>query len=332
MAKSENQKLKLLYLYQFFLDKTDEEHAVTMAEIMQELERYEISANRKTIYSDIESLRDFGMDIEGYQKNNTYYYHLLNRNFELAELKLLVDSVQSSKFITKKKSTELIKKIEGLTSTHQAKQLQRQVFVNDRIKAMNESIYYNVDTLNLAINQNVAINFKYYEWNVKKELILRENGLKNNISPWALLWDDENYYLVAYDAQADQIKHYRVDKMREIVITDQLRSGEDLFQAFDSGRYAKKVFGMYGGKEENVTIEFENHMIGVVLDRFGTDLMIIPSEENHFRIHVDIEVSNMFLSWIMGLGGGARILGPDRVVDKLKNEIQRMQKQYQITD
>ncbi len=187
MPKRENQKLKLLYLARIFQEKTDENNGITLKAIESELAKYDITATRKTLYADIELLRDFGMDIAGVQCQGTYYYSLLNHDFELPELKLLVDSVQSSKFITAKKSDELIKKIEGLASVYEAKELQRQVVIKDRIKAMNESIYYNVDTLNMAINSNSAIDFSYYEWNVKKRLELRKNGEKKDISPWVLL-------------------------------------------------------------------------------------------------------------------------------------------------
>lgn len=328
MAKKENQKLKLLYLAKIFMEQTDEEHGITLNHITAELEKYYVSATRKTLYADIELLRDFGMDIQGSKDKGIYLYRLLSRDFELPELKLLVDVVQSSKFITLNKSNELIKKIEGLTSVHNGKELQRQVVINDRIKTMNESIYYNVDTLNCAINGNRAINFTYYEWNVKKQLVVRSNGVKKNISPWAFVWDNENYYMVGYDDEAGIMKHYRIDKMGNIQITDKQRSGQDLFGQFNAARYAKKVFGMFGGAEENVTIEFENSLIGVVIDRFGKDVMVIPAQDNHFRIHVDVEVSNMFISWVIGLGRGARIIGPQSVIEIVKNEIAILKEQY----
>lgn len=328
MPKKENQKLKLLYLAKIFQEKTDENNGITLKEIEAELAKYDITATRKTLYADIELLRDFGMDIAGVQRQGTYYYSLLSRDFELPELKLLVDSVQSSKFITEKKSDELIKKIEGLASIYEAKELQRQVVIKDRIKTMNESIYYNVDTLNMAINRNSSIDFSYYEWNVEKNLELRHNGEKKDISPWSLLWDDQNYYLIAYDAAAETIKHYRVDKMGKIQITGKSRQGKEQFENFNAAKYAKKVFGMFGGKEENVTLEFENRLIGVVIDRFGKDIMIIPKDSGHFRVHVDVEVSTIFILWVMGLGSGARIVGPENVIELVRSEIRRMREQY----
>jgi len=329
MSRTANQKLKILYLARLFSEKTDENHYVTMADILAYLESNDIRAERKSIYDDIELLRVYGMDIVSFKENKNFYYYLASREFELAELKLLVDSVQSSKFITEKKSKELIRKLEGLTSNYEAKNLQRHVFVASRIKTMNESIYYNVDTINQAINRNLQIAFQYYEWSVKKELKKKENGDKQGISPWTLTWDNENYYLVAYDEADNKIKHYRVDKMRDIVLTDKKRCGRKEYQKIDPAAYHKKVFGMYGGRQENVAIEFENHLVGVVLDRFGKDIMIIPRDENHFVVHVDVEVSNMFLSWVFGLGEGARILSPDSVVEQMKSECKRILKQYE---
>ena len=220
MAKSENQKQKILVLLDLFKSKTDEEHGVTTSDIIDYLAEHGIKAERKTVYADLNTLKEYGYEISKEKKDGNYYYTLLDRDFQLPELKLLVDAVQASKFISAKKSSELIKKIENLASVYQAKQLQRQVFVSNRIKTNYENVYYNVDELNLAINENRKIKFDYYEWNLSKEMVLRKNGHKNDISPWSLAWDDENYYLVAFDGNSGIIKHYRVDKMRKIEILD----------------------------------------------------------------------------------------------------------------
>ena len=252
----------------------------------------------------------------------------MDRDFQLPELKLLVDAVQASKFISAKKSSELIKKIENLASVYQAKQLQRQVFVSNRIKTNYENVYYNVDELNLAINENRKIKFDYYEWNLSKEMVLRKNGHKNDISPWSLAWDDENYYLVAFDGNSGIIKHYRVDKMRKIEILDKARDGREEFEEFDAAKYAKKVFGMFTGDEQRVKIQFANKLIGVVIDRFGQDIMIIPKGMDQFVVNVNVKVSNMFLGWIIGLGDGAKILEPESVVDEVKQITERLKEQY----
>ena len=209
MAKSYNQKIKLLFLMDLFLQKTDLEHTISMKEILNELEKNEISGARKSIYNDIETLKEYGMDIE-YRKEQPEGYYLASRTFELAELKLLVDAVQSSKFITEKKSRSLIQKLGGLASDYEAKQLKRQVYVADRIKTMNESIYYNVDKIHSAISENVKITFEYTRWGMKDKLELLNRGKIYCISPWMMSWTDENYYLIAYDEDASKIKHFRV--------------------------------------------------------------------------------------------------------------------------
>jgi predicted DNA-binding transcriptional regulator YafY len=330
MAKGVNQKLKLLYLMKIFLEKTDEFHCITMSEIIAELDAYGVSAERKSIYDDIDTLCRYGLDIVGEKKDKKYMYHVVSRQFELAELKLLVDSVQAAKFITAKKSNELIKKIEGLASNHEAKQLQRQVYVQERIKTNNENIFYNVDVIHSAIAENVKITFQYFQWNVKKEMELRHDGAFYCISPWALSWDDENYYLVGYDSDAAMIKHYRVDKMLKIDVTDQPREGRAHFEKFDMAVYAKKVFGMFDGEEQRVKLELENQFAGVIIDRFGTSVTMIKSDENHFTVNVDVAVSRQFLAWVMALGDGVKILSPESVVEQMKQEIRSLNRRYDI--
>ena len=230
MAKG---KMKMLHLIRIFSQETDDEHALTLQEIIAKLAAVNITADRKTLYTDFEDLRQFGFDIIAQQRDRTTYYHLGERDFELPELKLLVDSVQAAKFITTRKSQELIRKLERYASVYQAAQLNRQVYIAGRIKAMNESIYYNIDRLHNAINAGVQIRFQYGQWNLNKEMELRRGGDWYQVSPWALTWDDEKYYLVAYDADAVMIKHYRVDKMLRIKALDEPRQGQKAFVAFD---------------------------------------------------------------------------------------------------
>ncbi|MBQ6745125.1 MAG: WYL domain-containing protein [Acidaminococcaceae bacterium] len=323
-----NQKLKLLYLIKIFTEDTDDQHALTLPQIVEKLGAYGISAERKTLYQDFELLRDFGFDIIGQQARRNFYYHMGNRRFELPELKLLVDSVQSAKFITDKKSNTLIKKLEGMVSKYEARKLQRQVIISGRIKAMNESIYYNVDKLHEAIGTDRQIRFKYFRWNIKKEMELRKDGAWYQVSPWALMWDDENYYLVGYDAEDGKIKHYRVDKMWRISVADRKREGKEQFKAFNMPRYTKSLFGMFGGEEVKVTLEAENGMVGILLDRFGKDIPVKPVDADHFRTSVVVAVSSQFLGWIMALGDGVKIIGPDKVVARMKEEIRLISKMY----
>ena len=328
MAKGSNQKLKIIYLMKIFLEKTDETHSITMAEIISSLEAYGIIAERKSIYSDIESLRQYGLDIIGEQQDRTYYYYIGNRQFELAELKLLVDSVQSAKFITAKKSNELIKKIESLASKYEASQMQRQVYTTDRIKTANESIYYNVDRIHSAIAANVQITFKYFNWDVNKKQVLRRDGAMYQVSPWALSWDDENYYMVAFDSVEDKIKHFRVDKMLSIELSSERREGKTSFLRFDMGAYAKKMFGMVAGEEQDVKILCKNDLAGVMIDRFGKDVMMLKADAEHFYVNVKVAVSRQFLAWVIALGEGAKIVGPESVVEQMRMEAQRLVEQY----
>jgi len=317
-----------MYLMKLFLDKTDDTHSITMVDILSYLEKCGISAERKSIYDDIETLRLYGIDIEGHKEKGTFYYHVANRQFELAELKLLVDAVQSSKFITAKKSNQLIRKIESFASLYEASQLQRQVYVAERIKTMNESIYYNVDKIHTAINTNSKISYKYFEWTINKQMNLRKDGERYVISPWALSWNDENYYMIGFDSVSSKIKHYRVDKMLDIDITEEKRDGKEHFEKFDMALYAKKMFGMYGGQEESVRIEFDNSLIGVVIDRFGKDIIVIPKDEEYFTVCIDVAVSRQFFAWVFGLGSGAKIVSPDGVVKQIREEAERLVEQY----
>ncbi|MDD3217548.1 MAG: WYL domain-containing protein [Lachnospiraceae bacterium] len=328
MGKGANQKLKIIYLMKIFLEKTDETHSISMAEILSSLETYGISAERKSIYADIECLKMYGMDIIGESQNRTYYYHVGNRQFELAELKLLVDSVQSAKFITTRKSNELIKKIEGFASKYEAQQLQRQVYVSERVKTINENIYYNVDKIHAAIGANSKIKFQYYQWNVDKKMELKHDGAYYEISPWALSWDDENYYLIAYEDKEECIKHFRVDKMLNIEATGKRREGLKAFRDFDMAVYAKKMFGMFNGKEQMVKLECENYMAGVIIDRFGKEIMMIKKDTEHFVVNVKVAVSRQFLGWIISLGSGVKIIGPDIVVEEMQREVRRLVEQY----
>ena len=327
MSKGTNQKLKLLYLTKIFREQTDEEHMLTIAEIIEKLSAYDVSADRKTLYTDFEELRHFGLDIISQQIGRQHYYYLGAIEFELPELKLLVDSVQSAKFITAQKSQKLIKKLEGLVSKYEATQLQRQVYITGRVKTMNESIYYNVDKLHAALSADAQIQFQYYQWNVKKEMELRRGGKLYQVSPWGLMWDDEYYYLVAYDAETDKIKHYRVDKMLRIQITDQKRAGKERYQSFNLPDYTKRIFGMFSGEETKVTLEADNSMAGVLIDRFGKDIMLIPQDGGRFRATVDVAISDQFLGWIVELGT-VKIVGPEAVVEKMQAKVSNLIADY----
>ena len=317
MAKSSNQKLKLLYLMQYLLEKSDEEHPLGVADMIEELARYDIKAERKSIYDDLEALRLFGLDIIQVRGKNTGYY-VGTREFELAELKLLVDSVQSSKFITQKKTLSLIKKIESLASIYDAQLLQRQVFVRNRVKSMNESVYYNVDKISNAITADKVIRFKYFDYSVTKERRFRKDGSWYEISPFALMWDDENYYMLGYDTDMGRMKHYRVDKMTEIEPTERFRDGKKEFEKVDMSEYSKKVFGMFTGEMQTVKLRFANHLVGAVIDRFGRDTVIVASDAEHFTVSVNVAVSPKFYAWLFGFGKEVEIVWPEAAREEMK--------------
>ncbi len=327
MPKSYNQKLKILYLAKFLKERSDEENTVTVAQMLEELSRYGIKAERKSIYSDIEALNSFGLDIVCVKGKNTGYF-MSGRDFELAELKLLVDSVQSSKFLTLKKSQQLIKKIEGLCSENNAKLLHRQVYVLNRVKTMNESIYYNVDIIHKCIDENKKISFNYYEYTVSKEKRFKKNGNDYIISPFALTWDDENYYLLGFDSQAGIIKHYRVDKMAKIKAIEEQRDGFEKFESFDLASYSKSTFSMFGGEMCDVKLEFENSLCGVVIDRFGKEVIMVPNGDSHFVINVKVSVSPMFFGWLFSFGNKVKILSPQSVKNKMKETIEAVKENY----
>ena len=323
MAKGNNQKFKLIYLIRILEKLTDEDHSLTMSQIIDKLESYDVSAERKSVYSDLEALRELGYDVIGDDSGRYYGYFMGERTFELAELKLLVDSVSASKFITDKKSKALIKKLESFTSVYNAGQLERQVIVGDRVKTMNESIYINVDMIHSAISENCQIRFRYFNYNSKKEIEYRRDGEFYYVSPWALIWSDENYYLVAYDSEDEKIKHFRVDKMNKMNLVDAKREGIKEFKKINISEYSGHVFGMYSGRTERVKMEFDNELSGVVIDKFGKDVNIVKTGTKKFTVIENINVSNQFFGWIFGLGEGARIVGPQSVVDEMNTEMKK---------
>ena len=327
MPKSANQKLKILYLVQLLLQKTDENHQLTVQEMIDELASRGISAERKSIYADLEALRQFGLDVVQSKGKSTGYY-VASRDFELPELKLLVDSVQSSKFITHKKTLSLIKKIESLASVYDAQLLQRQVYVRNRVKSMNESVYYNVDEISNAITRDCMIRFKYFELDVNKQRRYRHDGRVYEISPFALMWDDENYYMLGYDAAAEKMKHYRVDKMVNISPAESARQGVELFDELDMSAYSKQVFGMFTGSEQSVKLRFDNALVGAVVDRFGKEIMLIPDGDEHFTVNVDVAVSPQFYAWLFAFGTMVKIISPSDVKNEMRTRAAAIVKMY----
>ena len=329
MPRSAQQKLKILYLMDYLLQNTDEAHPATLAQITEHLAACGVAAERKSLYDDIEALRTYGLDVVCERAGRGAGYYVASRDFELPELKLLVDSVQSSKFITQKKTVALIKKIERLASIHEAQQLQRQVYVAGRIKTMNESVYYNIDTLHSGIARGCQIRFRYFDLDVRKVRRFRRDGAAYIVSPYALIWDSENYYLVAYDAAAGEIRNYRVDKMTNIALTDLPRDGLDAFRALDMAAYPRKVFGMFSGTETPVRMRFDAHLAGAVLEKLGTETLLVPEADGSFTVTASVVPSPQFYAWVFGFGAMAEILGPESVVEGMRRQLREVSAYYQ---
>lgn len=325
MAKFEKQKLKLLYLMDYLRDRSDADHPISTQEIIAHLEKQGVRAERKSIYDDVACLQEYGVDIEQRRGRNGGYY-MASRDFELPEIKLLVDAVQSSKFLSQKKSLELIGKLEKLAGRHDAGSLQRNVVVSGRVKNMDECIYYNVDAIHDAIASNSQITFRYFEWGADRQRHFREK--EYTASPYALVWEDENYYLVAHSPRHG-LTHYRVDKMVSIAQTGQTRYTDDEIRKLDLSEYGKNVFSMYGGQKATVKMRFHNSLAGVVIDRFGRDSMLIPDGAEHFTFTAQVSVSPTFLGWVSQFGRKAKVLYPPQVVEQHKAILQEALGQYE---
>lgn len=316
MPKSSFQKLKILYIYDFLQKNTDEQVGVTVAEIIDHLNSYGVNAERKSVYDDIAALIDYGVDIIQERNGSRHEYRLASREFEGAEVRLLMDAVQSSKFITQKKSSALISKLKSLVGPTEAKSLLGQVLVSGRIKSMEETIYYNVDSINSAITADKQISFNYFEWTEKKKKRLRRDGKRYVVSPQALCWDNQNYYLIA--DENGSIKHFRVDKMQNIIIDTKKRG---VCCDFDESKYTNSVFGMYGGENKQVTLLLKNFLAGAFIDRFGKEIIMIPQGDDSFSATVNVQISPQFFGWICGFGADIKILSPDDVAAEYKNKL-----------
>ena len=322
MARQNGQKTKLLVLYKLLLERGDEDNPISTPELIEALAARDIPAERKSIYRDMEALQDFGVDVQ-FKKGKPSGWFIGQREFELAELKLLVDAVQSSRFITRKKSQALIRKLEGLTSRYQARQLRRQVYVDGRVKTDNESVYYAIDKLHAAIAGGKAVTFRYFDYDTKKERVFRREGKRYLISPYGLIWSDENYYLVGWEHGGSELRHYRVDKMEGLTITGMARQGDESCKNFDLAEYGRKHFHMFSGRETGVRLRCHNAMVNVILDRFGQEVMLIPDGEDHFALTVDAVVSPQFYGWLFGLTPQVTLTAPAWAVEEYRGMLEK---------
>ena len=306
MAKSERQKLKLLILRDYLRSHTDEQHPVSMQQILAALEGEGIRAERKSVYDDLDTLRDYGMEIRKVSGKNGGYY-VPERDFALSELKLLVDAVQAARFLSEKESMALIRKLAALSSAHEAELLRREVVVTGRAKSGSEDVCRNVDTLHAAIAGNSRITFRYFDYDLNGSRRYRP-GLYP-ASPYALCWQDENYYLIAH-SERHGLTHYRVDKMASISMTGQPRYMDAQTRELDLTEYGKNVFGMFAGSREQLRLRFDRSLAGVVIDRFGRGTPCVPDGPDAFVCTVEVAVSPNFFGWLASFGARAQLLSP----------------------
>ena len=324
MARQNGQKTKLLFLYKLLLERGDEDNPISTPELIEALAARDIPAERKSIYRDMEALQDFGVDVQ-FKKGKPSGWFIGQREFELAELKLLVDAVQSSRFITRKKSQALIRKLEGLTSRYQARQLRRQVYVDGRVKTDNESVYYAIDKLHAAIAGGKAVTFRYFEYNVRRERVFRREGERYRLTPYGLIWDSENYYLAGWDELRKEVRHYRVDKMSDIALTGMKGHPRGSWTAEG---YARKHFGMFSGTPCRLRLRCEDRLAGVMIDRFGLEAALIPDGPGHFAAVVDLVVSPPLWGWLFGLGAGVEVLEPDWAAEQFAQRLEEVAALY----
>lgn len=325
MPKSDNQKLKIFYILDYLQQNSHQDHPVRAVELLHMLkQRHNIVCDRKTVYSDIQALQDYGIDIVSLPGKNGGYY-IASRNFELPELKLLIDAVQSSRFLTEKKSRELIEKLCSQCSIYDARLMRRDVVVSGRVKSMNETIYYNVDAIQEAIAENKQITFRYFDFGLDGQRHYRDRDYV--ASPYGLCQDNENCYLMALSARHG-VTSYRVDRMSDISQTEDARLPCPELTGKALTEYANHLFQMYSGQMATVKLRFDNSLVNVVMDRFGKQTMLIPDGPKHFVFTVNVAVSPMFLSWVIGFGSKAKILYPQSVVDACQDLCQEALEQY----
>lgn len=330
MAKLDGQRPKLLFLLKILNEYTDEEHGISIKDIIEKLATYDVPAERKSIYADMDCLKALGYSLTMTRRRREAYYTLHKRDKQdltIGELKILVDAVQASRFVSENKSRELIGKLSRLASRYQAAQLRRQVYLANRVKSINESGFKNIDKLHEAINRNKTITFTYLKWTAKKKLVPRKPE-PYRVSPLAVTWSDENYYLIAYDPAEKIEKNFRVDKMENIAVTEQDREGTAVFDKDSFGSYSSRHFGMFNGQEVYIKLLCENDLAGVIIDRFGKAVPIQKQDENHFSCTVKIYDSQQFIGWVVGLGQGIKITGPNSMVERMKEAVRQLQAAY----
>ncbi len=318
MPKSPEQKKKLLLLRDMLYDRTDEKHPVSTDDIIGFYKANGIKAERKSVYSDIETLRECGTDIQTV-RGKKYGYYIGSREFSTAELKLLVDAVSASGFITAAKSKSLSRKLATLAPKSERKALNRAVFVTVKAKSENEDIFRSVDRIHEALENDLRIGFNYYNPLPGGGKEFHRGGARYDISPWQLVWDDGNYYLIGYDHDKGGIRHFRVDRMASVSIElDKRRGGAEEYAKYDISSYSGAMFGMFSGKPQTVAISFPPKKAYIILDRFGRDTPI-SNKGGKMIAHVHIVPGPTFYGWILGFGGELDIIAPEDIRKSLRD-------------
>lgn len=323
---SGNNKLKLLVLADIFRRETDENHPLSLAELIERLKRAGIEAERKSIYNDMELLTRYGLPIEKQGQGKLVRYYLAEREFELPELKLLADAVACSKFITQKKSNQLIEKIAGLGSRYDAGELRRNVIVYDRVKNENEQIYYTVDAIQKAIAEKKQMSFLYFDYDIRKNKLYHNDGEPVEISPYALCWGDDCYYVVGYYPKRRVVTNFRVDKIEKAGVLELPRYEPP--KSFGLTDYTKKRFGMFSGNDARLTLRVHNSLSGVIFDRFGRDITISIDDDEHFIINQPVTVSPILFGWIFQFGDKIEIISPEAVKVQFIQQMRELWKKY----
>ena len=321
------QKQKLLILQNILLNETDENHKLTVNELIEKLAAHGVSVERKTVYDDIATLIDSGLDVMIEKVGHSNYYYIGSRNFQDEELLVLADAVASSKFLTKKKSDELIKKLQNLTSKYKAQQLRRMIYVGNRVKTYNEAIYYSINAIHDAIFRDRQIVFRYTEYDLEKKKRYRHHGEVYQVSPYYLIWENDCYYLVCYCVKHDELCRYRVDRMSGVEISTKKRRALSMGEE----ELAKELMGtysMYGGTRETVTLEMSVSLINVLIDRFGDSVHVNRVSDDKFTVKLDIQVSPTFWGWLFQFGADGRVTAPEWVVKEAKKKLSEISAMY----
>ncbi len=326
-GSTSRQKQKLLIMSKLFHEKTDDEHFLTVSDIIAELAQLGIKAERKTVYDDIDTLIESGLDIVIAKKSHSNAYYLGSRLFQDEELHVLADAVASSKFLTIKKSNELIKKLESLTSCHRQCHLRRNIYISNRVKSFDEGIYYSISSLNSAISGRKKIIFKYSSYNLQKKKQLRNGGEDYLVSPYYLIWENGNYYLVCFCHKREKICYYRVDRMRKVRVTSE-KTHEPSESEADLAKQLRQTINMYGGEIQSLTLEMDKSLIDVIIERFGERIFLEEASENTFTVRIDVQISPTFWGWLFQFGDKAKILSPKSAVTEAVAELEKIMSKY----